>query len=651
MNKQIKHLYIFHEYWLDATERVLLRGGETVPLTPKVFDILLALVENRGRVVEKDEMMRLVWRDTVVEEGNLNRNISTLRKALGETPGQSRYIETVPKRGYRFVAPVSISTDNDDGLIVASFTRSRIITEEEEDRSAQTSQLASRATTPEAILTPRRIAAAAGILLILLVAGASYRFFADKSNERAPAAKPRSLAVLPFKPMSDDGSDESLGLGMADALITGLSRIKEMSICPTSAVSGYDDPRQNLLEVGRELGVDSLLDGRVQRLGARIRVTVQLISVPDGKTLWAEKFDEQFTDIFAVQDSISEQVTRALTLELSGEERGLLTKRYTHNTEAYELYLKGRYFWNKRSQEGLRKGIEYFEKALGKDPTYALAYAGLADSYVLGGGLRLPASTVMPKARSAAMRALELDDHLAEAHASLGLVRMAYDHDMAAAENEFQRAIEINPNYASARQWYADCLAVTGRIEEALREVEQARKLNPLSLIINRDKARIHYFARQYDQAIEQLQKTLDLNRNFAAAHFTLGFVYVQKGMHEEAIASFEKSVALIGDRSPIKASLGYAYAMSGNRDEALRVLDELQTKSKRGAAPAYEIAMIHIGLGNRDETLRWLEKAYEERSYRIIYIGADPIFDGLRPDPRFADLARRIGVATRRGD
>lgn len=663
MGRPAKCLYEFGPFHLDPAEHVLLRDGEAVALRPKEFAVLLALVENHGHVLTKDEFFKGVWPGQFVEEGNLNRHISSLRRVLGESSDAPQYVETVPKVGYRFVANVREIVppgtdiveqefrDQSSDMVIERRTVARIITEEEE--VANGGGVFEPALEPKALLASgkkevnRRRSLTLVAVLVLLVGltfALAYAWSSRKSQETKTVATVRSLAVLPFKPIGAGEEDEYLGLGMADALITKLSNIRKINIRPTSAVRKYDAPDQDPVAAGRELRVEAVVEGGVQRVGDRIRVTVQLVSVRDGTPLWAEKFDERFTDIFAVQDRISEQVARSLPLSLSSAEKEMLSKRYTANSEAYQLYLKGRYFSDKRTEEGLKRGLEHFQQAIDLDPNYALAYAGLADSYILLSMYgALPPKESLPRAKAMATKALEIDEKLAEAHISLAFARMTNDRDWSGAEVEFKRAIELNPNHATAHHWYAEYLASVKRHDEAIAEIERAQELDPVSLIVHTEVGRHFYYARQYDRAIEQLRKAVEMDPNFARAHQYLGRTYVKKGMYEEAVAECQKAWQL--DNTPRTLGfLGYAYAVSGKRGAAQKVIEELKGESKRRYVSPYWIAVVYAGLGDTDGALEWLERLYEERSGFLIFLKVEPIFDSLRSDPRFADLLRRAG-------
>jgi serine/threonine-protein kinase len=471
--------------------------------------------------------------------------------------------------------------------------------------------------------------------------------------ETATRPAMKSIAVLPFKPLIAGSRDEALEMGMADTLITRLSNIKQIIVRPTSAVRKYGGLEQDPIAAGREQKVDAVLDGNIQKSGEQIRVTVRLVNVADGQQLWIDTFDEKFTDIFALQDSISERVAAALAVKLTGEETELVRKRYTNNPEAYQLYVRGRYLWNKRTAEALTKAIEYFNQAIEKDPNYALAYAGLADGYAVSpersaaGGMTFKqrSEQFLQMAKAAAQKALEIDEQLPEAHTTLASLA-ADNWDWAEADRLFKRAFELNPNYATAHQWYGEYLVHVGRLDEALQEFKRAQELDPTSLIINSLLGQTLYLERRYDEAIDQCQKTLEMDSNFINAHWMLGMAYEQKAMHEEAKSEFEKAVNLSGGATNLLALLGVSYARSGNESEAQNVLDKLNALIKQKRAHPHDLAMIYTGLGDRDRAFEWLEKAYEDHSWVMLYLKVDPFFDPLRSDPRFADLLRRMGLA-----
>lgn len=642
MGEEVSRVYEFGPFQVDTAERRLLRDGEPVPLAPKAFDALLVLIESVGRTIERDDLINRLWPESFVEEGNLKVTIFKLRKALGESPDREQYIETVPRRGYRFVAPVSTRAEPQTRLILEKRTTAHVLIEQEEEQIESENEPATARAAIADPLSQRFSFSKTTRLVSLLIAAltvALFGYWVLREKQRADStASPRSIAVLPFTPLNADESDEYLGLGIADTLITKLSRLSQVIVRSTSAVRRYAGPEQDAVAAGRELKVEAVLEGSIQRLGDRIRLTARLVSVADGKPLWADKFEAELKDVFKVQDAISEQVAAALALQLSGEDKQRLAKRYTDNTEAYQLYLKGRYYWNKRSPEGIKKGIEYFEQATGLDPVYALAYTGLADSYsMLGDDYRL-------QSQAAAVRALEIDDTLAEAHTSLGLLKMRREWDWPTAEKELTRALELNPHYATAHQWYSIYLELTGHSDEAVREARRAQELDPLSLIINDSFGDRLYYARQYDAAIEQLRSTIEMDPNFAPAHGSLGHVYLQQKRYDEALAAFQKVKQLSSDRWALGA-LGQAYALSGKPAEARKLITELQAQVKLNLASPDSIAGIYASLGDKEQALAWLERAYEMRSDLLVFLKVDPAWDRFRAEPRFQNLMRRIGL------
>ncbi|MDQ3818936.1 MAG: tetratricopeptide repeat protein, partial [Acidobacteriota bacterium] len=450
----------------------------------------------------------------------------------------------------------------------------------------------------------------------------------------------RTIAVLPFKPLSAESRDETLEMGMADTLITKLSNINQLVVRPTSAVRKYTDPAQDAVEAGRELQVDAVLDGSIQKASDRVRVTVRLVSVRDGSTLWSGQFDESSDDILKVQDSISERTVKALRLKLNGEEQERLTRRYTDSPEAYQLYLQGRNLW-KRFAKDYKRSLDYYRQAIEKDPDFALAYTGIAVSYIkLNGYQALAPDEAYSNARAAITKALELDDSLAEAHNTLAEIKYQYDFDWAGAEREFKRAVELNPNVASIHQSYCWYLMSVGRFDEALAEIDKAQELDPRELIIKIVKARVFYFMRDYDRSIEQLRKVLEAEPN-PVAHWSLGMAYEQKGMYAEAVEEFLTGVNLQGVAMP-EGELREAFRSSGWQGYVEKHLAILTEQAKRGYVPPLEIATDYARLGKRDETLAWLEKTVDAHDVGAASLKIEPAWDYLRSDPRFTKLVAR---------
>jgi len=645
---------------LDPVKRLLLRDGELVSLTPKAFDTLFVLVQESGRVLEKDALMQHVWPNSFVEENNLTVNISMLRKVLGENRGENRYILTVPGKGYSFVADVREWWDTEADLVIEERTRERLVLEQEETQPVATTTTMTEGAGTTLALSAKGLnrwrshirVIALGLLLVGLVSAAAAYFLPPRKLPSAPTpmlAK-RSIAVLPFRLISNKPDEQHLGMGIADIVITRLSNIKQLIVRPTSAIRKYNAPEQDGVVAGQELQVDSVLLGSVQQQDGRIRITVQLINVQNGASLWAEKFDEQMTNIFAVQDRISELVTQALAVKLTRSDEEMLAKRYTHDADAYQLYLKGRDQWEKRSKENLERSIDFFKQALEKDPNFALAYAGLADSYAMlasgGGEYSMQTRDAISNARNAVMEALRRDESLAEVHTSLGIIHLNYDWDWANAEKEFHRALELSPNSSNAHYWYSLYLSAMDRPEEAIAEARLAAEVEPLSPLIAAQVVRAFNYADRFDEAVNESRKALTLDPNRAVTHYTLGMAYRGLKRYGEAIEEFRKVIPF-DVNSPIGPSaIGTVYALSGQRAEAGKILRDLQQKAQREYVSPYYFIDVYAGLGDRDQAFAWIEKAYEEHAGFLAYTRVDDIFDNLRSDPRYTDLLRRLGLA-----
>ena len=480
-------------------------------------------------------------------------------------------------------------------------------------------------------------------LVVLIIAAVGLSAYLHARNT---AVAIDSIAVLPFQNKSTEADTDYLSDGLAESLVYRLSQLPNLKVSPTSSVFRYKGKEIDPVKVGQELGVNAVLSGRIVQRGDNLTISAELVDVRYNKLLWGEQYDRKMSDLLATQREIAREIVEKLKLKVSGEEKGL-AKHYTESNEAYQLYLKGRFYWNKRTAEALTKAIEYFNQAIEKDPGYARAYAGLANCYVLHHGNPQPPREKMPKARAAAMRALELDETLSEAHTSLARVLAVYDWDWPGAEKEFRRAIELNPRDALAHQWYGGYFELMGRPDESLAERKKAQELDPLSLIINFELGLAFYFARDYDKAIEQFRMTLELDPNFPLATAQLPATYELKGMYDQAIAGFQKLTTLRGDTewSNSMAGLGHVYAVSGKKAEARAVLDELKQRSRQEYVPADSIALVYAGLGEKDQAFTWLEKAYEEHAFKMAWLKVEPQWDSLRSDPRFAELMHKIGL------
>jgi TolB-like protein/DNA-binding winged helix-turn-helix (wHTH) protein/Flp pilus assembly protein TadD len=639
MLRQDAHLFEFGPFRLDTAEKVFFKNGEPLALAPKAFELLAILVQQSGHLVDKNELLKEIWPDSFVEESSLTQNIYVLRKALADSNGEPRYIETVPRRGYRFVAEVKPVSDHklDDDREPPPAPAKHI------EGSANHISLA-------ALPGRRRLAPVAFGLSLLLIglAVASAVLIFRKAPPDAFAA--RSIAVLPFKILGGEGADEHLGLGMTDAMITKLSSLKQISVRPTSAIYKYGDHGYDLAAVGRELNVDAILEGTVQRAGDRVRVNVQLINASNGQAVWAEKFDEQYTGVFAVQDSISEQVAYALRLTVTSESRSQLAKRYTENPEAYQAYTRALYFWNQRTEEGLNRSIRYFKDAIAKDPNYALAYAGLADCYSLIAYYGYPSLTIeaaYQQASRAAMKALEMDNTIAEAHTALALVKTYMDGDRPAAEKEYKQALTLNPSYATGHQRYALFLLEESRLDEAYEEIKRAQELDPLLAVVNSNLGAILYMKRDYDRAAEYCRKALEVAPQLPAANYFLGLILTQKGMYREAIALLEKAKETDQNKQTFSDALAYAYVMAGRAGGAQQMIVELKNSSPKNTTADFSLGLIYAALGDMDRAFAHFERQNREWRRLLFGLRLDPRLDRLRADARYADLLkRRFNVA-----
>lgn len=650
---QTQTLYIFGPFRLNRVERTLLRDDKIVALTPKAFDTLCQLVINNGHLLKKEELMELVWTDTIVEESNLNVIIHTLRKALGDDPRESKYIETVAKRGFRFVAKVRTETENEppNEQITAARNFSADV------RLPPPTQDIPRSLSPAASFRPnsrRMVMWVAGASLVILTATIFFLWLKNRQPETRQAAAPaviRTIAVLPFKVLSTEKDDDYLSLGLADALITTISQTRQVIVRQTETISKYQTNGKDPLEAGREQNVDAVLEGQVQRIGDRVRVTARLISTSDGASLWADHFDEQFTNIFAVEDAIAEKVARIAIRAMNGNNanvaNGRITKRYTENNQAYEAYIKGRYLWNKRTVDSLHKALAYFQEAIRLDPNYSLAYVGLADTYTLLSFFTLAApNDAFPKAKVAAEKALVIDNTLAEAYTALGQVKSFYEWDWNGAEEDFQKGISLDPNYPLLHHWRSLNLMAMGRSDEARAAMQRALELDPLLIISNVNLGRIDYYEERYDEAIKQYRRALELDDNFMRTHLRLSLAYVQRGLYQEALDESRKARAIAGDTPQITAQIAYILAVSGQQSEARTSLSELKERAARQYVPPYDIALIYTGLGDKDQAFEWFERAYADHSTEMIYFKVEPMLTSLRSDPRYQNILVRMKFA-----
>jgi TolB-like protein/DNA-binding winged helix-turn-helix (wHTH) protein/Tfp pilus assembly protein PilF len=650
----------FGRFRLLPHRRELRADGVAVELGSRAFDVLMMLTEARGALVTKDEIMARVWPDTVVEENNLVVQISALRKALGE---DRDFIRTVSGRGYRFTAEIGSSVAYPggktglepgvapDGSIsptgnlpppVPSLLGHETEPEKGTDLRAGPVILADARTSPKRPLRPVAWRLFGFGLALVLAASLSWVLY----SRNQASAKIRSVAVLPLESLSGDASQDYFADGMTDELITDLGQISALRVISRTSTMTYKHVHKLLPEIARELDVEAVVEGTVLRSGERVRITAQLIRAPVERHIWAQSFEGDLRDTLVLQKSIARSIAEQIQATLNQHEQAALEHSKVVNAEAYEAYLKGRYFWNKRTGDGLTKAIEYFSNAIEKNPKYAEAYTGLGDAYALSGdweyGILSP-DDAFPKAKATVTKALALDDNLAEAHTSLAFILDLYDWDWESAEKEYQRAIALNPGYATAHHWYAWHLIVMGRNSEGIAELKKAESLDPLSLIISADLADALCIAHLYDESVQQSRKTLEMDPSFAIAHYELGQAFVQKRMITEAIEQFQRAIELSGGNEVFDANLSYAYATSGRKEEAMKIVRDLEDRQTQHSSTDASIALIYLGLGNKDQAMIWLNKAYQARFNPSILVR--PAFDSLRSDARFQDLLRRIGL------
>jgi len=653
MSNGANRLYEFGPYRIDPSRNLLLRGSEPIPLTSKAFETLLTLVEHSDHDVSKEELMRTLWPDTFVEEANLVQHISMVRRALGETPHDRRYIITLPGRGYRFAEPVRTLLRGERGSTLESPAESTVVIEQAESE-------------PIAPIVPSIPDSAVGmprwkwllpvILAATALAGALYyrslrarphvvENSAASNVAAAPPAPKIMLAVLPFENLTGDARKEYFSDGLTEEMITQLAELQptRLGVIARTSVMSYKHSDKAIDQVGSQLGVQYILEGSVREAAGRVRITAQLIQVKDQTHIWVANYDRSLGDVLTLEQEVSGKVAHEIQLELNSQTQANLMRPRPVNPEAHELYLRGRYYWNERTQEGFWKGIELFRQAIEKDPNYARAYAGLADSYILlGPNDELPAKEVYPLAKTAALKALKLDNALAEAHASLAFVMLLYDWNPSQAEKEFRRAIELDPNYATAHHWYAYDLVAMKRPKEAVVEARHALDLDPLSPIINTDLAQILMLARRTDEAIAQCEKTISLAPQFSQVYWYLGLLYEQKGMLDQAFEALLKSSP--GPVNPEQdTAIRAAYSTSGIKGywrERLVILDQ---ESKKHYVSPFTFAVAYARMGEKHNAVASLEKACGERYPSMVFIPIEPVFDNLRSNPRFQLLLQCI--------
>lgn len=621
----------FGIFELDIRAGELRKRGAKVPLQGLPIQVLIILIEKPGHLVTRDELRARLWpADTFVDfDHSLHNAIARLREALGENANSPRFVETLPRRGYRFIGSL--------------------------DTPAVPQSSPAVSPGPEPKVAPRQVRRALlpAVFVVLAVAAALFGFnvggVRSKWLGKALASRIDSIAVLPLKSLSDDREQDYFADGMTEALITDLGKVGALRVISRTSVMRYKDTQKPLPDIARELQVDALVEGTVARSGDRLRITANLIQASPERHIWAETYERDLSDVIALQNEVARNITHQIQVQLTPEEHQRLSASHPVDPEAYKLYIKGRYFWVKRNRESFERAMSYFQQAIDRDPSYAAPYSGLADCHVLFGssfdvGGKAP-NEVQPQAKAAALKALELDNSLADAHNSIAYVKLTYDWDWPGAEAEFKRSLALNPGYAHGHHWYAHLLLSSGRRDEALAESNRALELDPVSPIINLHLGWHYLYTRQYDRAIEQLAKTLELDSDYALAHWYLGLAYEQKKMYPKALQEMGKAKDLLPGNLAVLCDIGHVYAVSGDVSGAERVIAQLRKEATRRYVNAYEVALIHIGLGRNDQAFRSLNQAFREHSDMLVYLNVDPRLDSIRSDPRFASLIQRVGV------
>jgi TolB-like protein/DNA-binding winged helix-turn-helix (wHTH) protein/Flp pilus assembly protein TadD len=624
----------FGVFEADLRTGELTKQGKRLRLQAQPFQLLAMLLEKPGDLVTREELSGRLWPQTTVDfDHGLNKAIGKIRDALGDSAEHPRFIETVARRGYRFLAEVAVVHDRQSEPVAGEVALLgdpgplRLI-------DADTSP-----TRPPRAVVRKLFGFGLALALAISISWILYSW-----RHASPAI--HSLAVLPLENLSGDASQEYFADGMTDELITHLGRISALRVISRTSAMAYKGVRKPLAEIARQLNVDAVVEGSVLLSGDRVRITAQLIEVPADRHIWAQSYEGDLRDTLALQSKVARSIAEKIRVTLNLKEQAALEKSTPVNPEAYEAYLKGRYFWNKRTGDGLLRAIVYFDRAIETDPTYAAAYAGLADAYASAGDWKygvLSPQDAFPKARAAATRALALDDSLGEAHAALAFALDLYGWDWEAAEKEYKQAIELSPGYATAHQWYSWHLIMMGRSSEALVELRKAESLDPLSLIISADIADALCVAHLYDEAVQQSRKTLVMDPSFAVGHYELGQALAQKHMYDEAIVELQKAIQLSGHSGAFDSNLAYVYAVSGRNEQAIKILEDLEAGHDRNPSAGADVALIYVGLGEHDQAMLWLNRAYDARFKASILLR--PAFDPLRSDARFKDLRARVGL------
>jgi TolB-like protein/DNA-binding winged helix-turn-helix (wHTH) protein/Tfp pilus assembly protein PilF len=629
----VNRVFRFGPFELNVASGELRKSGITLKLRPQAAKVLVVLATRPGEMVTREQIKEQIWGSGLFVdfEHGLNLCVQQIRAALDDDADKPRYVETVPRHGYRFIARVEESVDSEASAHVGATDQDLV------GRPQKTARWWRQ---------PWAIGGLALAVLVIAVALSSFGGFRERLLGRAPRSRIASLAVLPLANLSGDPEQEYFADGITEELTTDLGQISALRVISRTSAMQYKDTKKKLPEIARELDVDAVVEGAVQRAGNEVRITAQLVEARADRHLWAKSYERDVRDVLTLQGEVAQAIANEVKIKLAPPEQVRLAVRGPVNADAYELYLRGRYYLDKRTEEGLRKALENFQDAVQKDPNSALPYAGLADTYIfLCYFDLLPPQKGSPDARVAALKALKLDPDSVEAHAALARVMALYEWDWQGAEREFQRAIELNPSYAMAHQYYGLYLSNVGRHSEAIAEGKKAVELDPLSLPMRTSLGSRFYLARQYDHAIEQYSKILEMDANFSFAHLNLGWTYVLKKTYEQGTAELLRAISLSGREPEALSKLAYAYAASGHRSQAQKLLIELSHMASQRYVPPLMLALIYVGLGDQTRALAWLEKSYQDRSLGEFDLLVDAGWDPLRSDPRFRDLLRRMNL------
>ncbi len=626
----------FGVFEVDLQAGEVRKAGMRQKLAGQPFQVLQALLEHPQEIVTREDLRERIWPGNafIDYELALKKAVNRLRELLGDSAESPHFIETVPRRGYRFIGiitpPLSVPADSGEHTMGAV-----------EMTGPPIDELRSKTWKPSKLLGSLALACVAAVVLWSNVDKLRSRIFA-----RSRSLEIHSVAVLPLENLSKDPEQEYFSDGMTDELITDLAKVGQLQVISHTSVERYKGTKLPLREIARELGVDAVVEGRVMRSGDRVRITAQLIDARTDRHLWADTYERDVRDILGLQDEVAHRIATQVGINLTAGGQTEMASTRVVDSAAQEAYLKGRYRWNQRTEAGLRAGIKYFQKAIDLDPNYPQAYAGLADCYIMMANWGfMPPAEAYPNAEVAARKGLALDDHLAEAYTSLAYASLLYDWDWSGAEQKFRRAIELNPNYATAHHFYSIYLMAAGRHTEARAEIRRAQALDPFSLIINSVVGWIYYEGRQYDKAIQQCEKTVEMDPNYVPALLDLGNIYLRTGDYKKAIAQFERARAVAGDKSIVLSYLAQVRALSGDRAAAQKILYQLEKPAPPMFVSTWDLALIHLALGDKEKALSFLEKAVDQHVGWVVRLGVDPALDSLRVEPRFKVLQQRVRI------